>query len=208
MGMASGTRGICGDRSSLALLVPAIAGLLQRLRPDAHVHVLLESTASMLPMHRHALCQALGVPDEHAVRADARHWSAFRRDRLLFSTLAPPGERQWRPQTRAAPWQPGWMPSPQGGEAMPTMMRSRPGPPDLVIASTCQYQPTPLLIASHDDALRNCIHPMHGNSSNLRDAIGRRMRQADAGDMVLDSWRHLCLACTGSLRLPIARPGL
>ena len=36
MGPDSGARGICGERSSLALLVPAIAGLLQRLRSDLH----------------------------------------------------------------------------------------------------------------------------------------------------------------------------
>ena len=206
MGPERGARGLCGDRSNLALLVPAIAGLLQRLRPDAHVHVLLESTGNMLPLHRRAMCAALGVPDEHAIRADTRNWSAFRRDRLLISTLEPPGPRRWRPLPRAAPWQPGWTPPPQSGDAMPTMMRSRPGPPELLLASTYQYQPASLLIATADEALGRCIHPGHGNTYNLRLAISNRMRQAEAGEAVLEAWQHLCLASAGNLRFPARGP--
>ena len=88
---------------------------------------------------------------------------------FLFSV--DPFSEEDTPHPRPAPWYPGWTTSPQGGEAMPTMMRSRPGPPDLLLASTYQYQPTSLLIAADDEALRNCIHQRHGNSTSLREAL-------------------------------------
>ena len=75
----SGLRGICGHRSQLAVLVPAVALVLQQLRPDLRVHVLLESSGSVHRIHRQAITSMLGVPANHAVSLDAQAWTAFSR---------------------------------------------------------------------------------------------------------------------------------
>eukprot|EP00975_Prorocentrum_lima_P030339 6361468-Prorocentrum_lima.AAC.1 len=51
MGPYRGRLGLCGLDSRHLFAVPYIAHLIQTLRSDARVHVLIENAASMLPMH-------------------------------------------------------------------------------------------------------------------------------------------------------------
>ena len=54
------TTGLCGPDSVLFFAVPTVALILQELRPDTIVHVVLESAASMQAVHRATIMQALG----------------------------------------------------------------------------------------------------------------------------------------------------
>ena len=102
IGPGRGELGICGEESSLVLTVPLIAGELQRRRPDIRVHVLLENAGSMLPIHREAIGEMLGVSaHNHAPVVDAAGWITFTRRRTLFATVA--DDERWTPSRRATP---------------------------------------------------------------------------------------------------------
>ena len=209
-GHGQGLRGICGQRSSLAVTVPAVAHVLQRLRPDLHVHVLLESSGSMQATHRRAIAAMLGIPAAHAVPSNAQAWTAFRRNRLLFSTFPPAVTATWTPRRRAPPWLPGWAPAlpavPGGPVApMPPMMRSRPSDDAVILASTYQYRPRHLLYRTDDVALQAAMDPARsGNLHNLGGRVRARMRDAGAPEAVLDSWDVVRRITTGTLRAPLS----
>ena len=181
MGHGRGHRGICGERSRLVLLVPAIAGVIQRLRPDAHVHVLLESTGKMVPRHRAAICEALRIPDPNAWKVDAKNWCAYRRERTLFGTMPPPTNQSWTPNRRPPPWTPGWAQFPNPGigsppRTMPTMMRTRPSPSGLIQASTYQYHLCSLLYHIQDPDVDGLLNPYRSpNLHNLAAFFQRRI---------------------------------
>lgn len=58
-GKYRGQQGLCGPGSVLFFAVPTVAWILQELRPDTIVHVVLENAASMQPVHRATIMQAL-----------------------------------------------------------------------------------------------------------------------------------------------------
>ena len=59
-GRYRGQQGLCGPDSVLFFAVPTVAWILQELRPDIIVHVVLENVASMQHVHRATTMQALG----------------------------------------------------------------------------------------------------------------------------------------------------
>ena len=112
-GRYRGQQGLCGPDSVLFFAVPTVAWILQELRPDTIVHVVLESAASMQAVRRTTIMQALGGPNanEHLRTLDPGAWSAFPRRRHYFMTL-PERENIILPARRDAPWEPGWGPIP------------------------------------------------------------------------------------------------
>ena len=112
-GRYRGQQGLCGPDLVLFFAVPTVAWILQELRPDTIVHVVLENAASMQAMHRKAIMQALGglSANEHLRILDSGAWSAFPRRRRFFMTI-PGCENIILPARRDAPWEPGWGPIP------------------------------------------------------------------------------------------------
>eukprot|EP00969_Alexandrium_andersonii_P151776 6711224-Alexandrium_andersonii.AAC.1 len=70
-------------------VVPVVAYICGRLRPDLHVEVPQESAGSMREAHRAAIAEALGLQagDSRIWTIDTTAWSAFPRGRLFFSRL-------------------------------------------------------------------------------------------------------------------------
>ena len=137
-GRYRGQQGLCGPDSVLFFAVPTVAWILQELRPDTVVHLVLENAASMHSTHRAAIMQALGGlnTNEHLRTLDSGTWSAFPRRRHYFMTLPDRGDLIL-PTGRDTPWEPGWGPIPSA--VLYPMMCSR----DNVNprASTIQYVP-------------------------------------------------------------------
>ena len=111
-GRYRGQEGLCGP-DSVFFSVPTVAWILQALRPDTNVHVVLENAASMQTMHKRAIMQAPGGPNvsEHLRTLDSGAWSAFPRRRHYFMTL-PENEDIVHPTRHAVPLEPGWGPIP------------------------------------------------------------------------------------------------
>ena len=165
--------GICGEDSSLVITVPLIAGELQRRRPDVRVHVLLENAGSMLPIHREAITEMLGVNmSSHAPVVDAAGWTAFTRRRTLFATVA--DDERWTPPRRPRPWDAGWSPAAGRGATMATMTRSRARAGEPLRASTYQYAPRYLMI-QHGS---RCDCPPYDLGFRIRDFIPVHLRAA------------------------------
>ena len=148
-GRYRGQQGLCGPDSVLFFAVPTVAWILQELRPDTVVHVVLENAASMHSTHRAAIMQALGGlnTDEHLRTLDSGAWSAFPRRRHYFMTLPDRGDITL-PTRRDAPWEPGWGPIPSA--VLYPMMCSR----DNVNprASTIQYHAQSLIFRYATDS--------------------------------------------------------
>ena len=93
MGTSEGILGILGSRSVLFFAIPLITHLIQELRPDLIIHLLLENTNTMLEIHRNAICDSLNVStreDGGYIQSNAHAWMISLRSRLLFSTLPLP----------------------------------------------------------------------------------------------------------------------
>eukprot|EP00975_Prorocentrum_lima_P037899 7973732-Prorocentrum_lima.AAC.1 len=124
MGRFQGRQGLGGTESRHFFALPYVARLIQQERPDLATHTLLEHTASMRPMHRARILEAMGLTG-HArsdMQVDAGSWTAFPRRRILISTLPIPAA-PWRPAPRPHPWESGYQPHPQG--EMPAILRAR-----------------------------------------------------------------------------------
>ena len=140
---ASGTRGLCGDRSCHFYATPLAAWCLQAIRPDLIVHVVVENVSSMKPIFKREIARALNLPNlSHVTTLDSQAWCPFPRKRLFFSTLPPPTGRL-TPQIRASPWDSGW--APRLGTTFHPMMQSRSPPGPQIQASTHNYHPKCLL---------------------------------------------------------------
>ena len=112
-GRYRGHQGLCGPDSVLFFAVPTVAWILQELRPDTVVHVVLENAGSMQHIHKAAIMQALGGLNarEHFRTLDSGQWSAFPRRRHYFMTFPDRGNLIL-PTRRDAPWESGWGPIP------------------------------------------------------------------------------------------------
>ena len=112
-GRYRGGQGLCGPDSVLFFAVPTVAWILQELRPDINVQVVLENAGSMQSIHRATIMQALGGlnASQHLRTLDSGEWSVFPRRRYYFMTLPENGDIA-TPTRREAPWEPGWGPIP------------------------------------------------------------------------------------------------
>ena len=87
MGASEGKLGVCGVDSKNFFVFPLVARAVTCLRPDLHVHVLVENSGSARTEHKHAMLESLGLDPKQAVILDAGAWSAFRRPRMFISSL-------------------------------------------------------------------------------------------------------------------------
>ena len=143
-GAHEGRVGLCGERSVLFYVIPALAWALARSRPDLHIHVVAENAGSVRQEHLQAMGEALGIGNlaAHAQRLDAGDWTSMPRRRIFLSTL-PPASVCRPAGRRPPPWDRGWGLAPGG--AAPAMLRARGGPGEPLQASTYQYAPGMLL---------------------------------------------------------------
>ena len=176
---ASGTRGLCGDRSCHFYATPLAAWCLQAIRPDLLVHVVVENVSSMKAMFKQEFARALNLPTvSHVTTLDSLAWCPFPRKRLFFSTLPPPSGRLL-PRRRASPWDAGWAPRP--GAVFHPMMRSRSPPGPQIQASTRNYHPRCLL---YDDT---SAHHWQGGDWKRVETLIRRLLP----DLLRDSFTAL-----------------
>ena len=100
-GRYRGQQGLCGPDSVLFFAVPTVAWILQELRPDTIVHVVLESAASMQAVHRTTIMQSLGGlnANEHLRALDSGAWSAFSTAPTLLHDLS--RTREYHPSSKA-----------------------------------------------------------------------------------------------------------
>ena len=176
-GRFRGMQGLCGPDSVLFFAVPTVAWILQELRLDTTVRVVLESAGSMHQRHRTAILQALGGLNagEHLRTLDSREWSAFPRRRHYFMTIPDRGMLVL-PTRRDAPWEPGWGPIPSA--IIYPMMCSRNSVTPR--ASTIQYHAQALLYKYATDS---CDFDWHGRpEQRVRNEILRTM-PSDIGDL-------------------------
>ena len=87
LGAHNGRLGLCGRTSSLFFVIPVVCAILQALRPDLLVHVLVENAGSMLGHFKKGILVSLNVPPEAAITCNTDKWTSFNRCRLLVSTL-------------------------------------------------------------------------------------------------------------------------
>ena len=82
-------------------IFPALAWMIQRRRPDLHIHVMVENAGTMVDIHKDSMARALGIPIEawRAPVIDAGRWAAFPRQRIFLSTLPWKEPARW-PDTR------------------------------------------------------------------------------------------------------------
>ncbi|CAK0788266.1 unnamed protein product, partial [Prorocentrum cordatum] len=147
-GPHQGRQGLCGDDSYLFWTIPLVVWSLQGLRPDCHVHAVVESAATTHPLHRAAMTRALGDLDDggHVLVVDSRAWAPFPRRRLYLSTLPIVLDPSFTPVRRPAPWEGGFAPHWDDGGTAP-MTRST-GLGDQIRHSTPQYHPRTMLYAA------------------------------------------------------------
>ena len=88
-GASRGRQGLCGQDSVHFFVVPVVRWAILRVRPDLCVHVVVENAASMLPLHRDAILEALGglSARTHLLALDSQEWAHMPRHRFYFSTL-------------------------------------------------------------------------------------------------------------------------
>ena len=146
-GRHQGRQGICGDDSYLFWTIPLVVWTLQDLRPDCHIHAVVESSATTHPLHRAAMATALGDLDDarHVLMVDSKAWAPFPRKRMYLSTLPVVPDPSFTPARRAASWEGGFAPHWDGGTA--PMTRST-GLGDQIRHSTPQYHPRTMLYAA------------------------------------------------------------
>ena len=169
--------GLCGPDSDLFYAVPTVAWILQELRPNTVVHVVLENAGSMHQSHRTAIMQALGGLNarEHLRTLDSREWSAFPRRRHNFMTLPDRGALVL-PARRDAPWEAGWGPIPYAVLCPMMYSRNNVNPR----ASTIQYHAQSLLYRYATDSSEL---DWHGRTEHhVRNEIVRTMPR-DIGDL-------------------------
>ena len=131
-GPSRGRQGLDGQDSPLFFVFPALARVVQELRPDIIVHALAENAGSMLQPNLQVMAHSLGLPiaTETAPHIGAGKWTKFGRDRIFLSTLpylGPyPVERGHAPTTGRyeTPWDNGWAARHDG--PMPTMTTAHP----------------------------------------------------------------------------------
>ena len=87
MGASEGRLGVCGVDSNNFFVFPLVARAVTCLRPDLHVHVLVENSGSARTEHKHAMLESLGLDAKQAITLDAGAWSAFRRPRMFMSSF-------------------------------------------------------------------------------------------------------------------------
>ena len=144
IGVGGGHLGLAGRDSVHFFIFLALAWVIQRLRPDLLIHVVVENAGTPMDIHRRCMRRSLGVDTGNRVDPviAASKWTVFPRRRIFLATL-PWNEPAGWPAMRQAPWDQGWAPRPRA--VMPTMLRSRNRGVGLLRASSYQYAPRYLL---------------------------------------------------------------
>ena len=86
-GPGAGALGLTGSRSSNFYVFPALCRVIQKARPDIHLHVMVENAGSMRPEHRQAIQDSLGLAGGSGPVINAGLWTSFTRSRTFFSPL-------------------------------------------------------------------------------------------------------------------------